>query len=97
VKPKSSTLFNLGSSFLRKRIEKKYGKIVFEFPVLHHQWESDSLGFVVETEEGKQIILTNHQKEYLSSAQELENKIAEYQQIIHQTQKALCLMNYLKK
>ena len=97
MKPKSSSLFNLGSSTLRKKIEKKYGKIIFEFPILQHQWASDGLGFVVETEEGKQIVLTNHEKEYLASSRELEDKIAEYQQTIQQTQKALCLVNYLKK
>ncbi len=94
---KLSSLFNLGPSFLKKRIEKKYGKIVFEFPVLHRQWESDSFGFIVETEKGKRIVLTDHGKEYLATAKELEDKIAEYQQITQQTQKALYLLNFFNK
>jgi hypothetical protein len=75
-----------------KKIENKYGKIVFEFSILHDNWEGDHIGYVVDNGGSKILILTNHGVDYMADPYELEMKIAEYQNTIMQTKKALTLL-----
>jgi hypothetical protein len=77
---------------MKNIIEEKYGKIVFEFPILHDNWEGDHIGYVVDNSGSKMLILTNHGVDYMADPDELEIKIAEYQKIIMQTKKALTLL-----
>jgi rhamnose utilization protein RhaD (predicted bifunctional aldolase and dehydrogenase) len=77
---------------MKEKIENKYGKVVFEFPILHSGWDLDSIGYVVDNNGSKILILTNHGVDYMADPYELETKIAEYQKTIMQTQKALTLL-----
>lgn len=68
----------------------QFGKILFEFIILHSGWESDEKGYIIETETGKrEIILSSHGVFYIASVTELMDKIAEYRQVISETEKAL--------
>jgi hypothetical protein len=75
----------------KEKIESKYGKIIYSFPVFHHNWELDGYGFVVEDTTGRKIILTNHNQAYEASKNEIMSKIAEYTKLISDTKKALYL------
>ena len=67
---------------------------IFEFPVLWLAWEIDSKGWVAEREDGtKTLILTNHGSEYEAEPEILEDRIAEYQRVIGETQKALSMLD----
>jgi hypothetical protein len=77
---------------MKNKIEEKYGKIVFEFPILHENWENDQVGYVVDNNGSKMLILTNHGVDYIADSFELDIKIAEYQKIIMETKKALTLL-----
>lgn len=77
---------------MKEEIEKKYGKVIFEFPIMHVGWDGDSAGYIVENGESKTLILTNHGSHYMASPTELELKIAEYQKNIMETKKALTLL-----
>jgi hypothetical protein len=67
---------------------------VFQFPVLWEGWEIDSKGWVAEREDGtRALILTNHGSEYEADPEILEDRIAEYQRVIVETQKALSMLN----
>jgi hypothetical protein len=67
-------------------------KIIFEFKVLFTGWECDEDGYVKEREDGSRFFeLTNHGNPYEAELFEVTNKIAEYEEAIRQTQKAVNL------
>lgn len=74
------------------KLEDLFGKILYKFPVFHHNWEMDGYGFITETSDGKRhVILTNHSIPYKATNEELQNKIAEYTKLIADTKKAVVL------
>lgn len=77
---------------LEQIIEDKFGNIIYKFPVLHHNWECDGYGYIVEKEGERNIILSNHSNLYISSIQELQIKLAEYTKITYDTKKAITLL-----
>ena len=75
---------------LEKKIENTFGKIVYKFPVCHHQWEMDGYGFIVDDGKCyKKVIMTNHGEPHISSFRELRKKIEEYMGVINKTEKAM--------
>lgn len=78
---------------LKEKIEAEFGKIICEFPILHHEWELDGSGFIVESNKGRVAVLTNHNIPYISSIQEIQNHIAFYKTTIQQTERCLFLLN----
>ena len=75
---------------LEKKIENTFGKILYKFPVYHHQWEMDGYGFIVDDGKCyKKVIMTNHGEPYISSFRELRKKIEEYMGVINKTEKAM--------
>jgi hypothetical protein len=75
----------------KKKIEEQYGKVVFEFQLLHAGWELDDKGWIVERGKKRFIVLTNHGVTYVAKKNELKAKIKEYSKAIKQTEKALKL------
>ena len=78
---------------LEQIIEDKFGNIIYKFPVLHHNWECDGYGYIVEKEKKRNIILSNHGNLYISSIEELHNKLAEYTKVAFDTKKAITLID----
>jgi len=77
---------------MENQVEKKFGKTLFRFPVLHLGWEADGWGYVVERDGKREIILSNHGNFYVASVKELELKIAEYTKVKFETKKAITLV-----
>lgn len=77
---------------IKNSFEPKFGKILAKFPILHHGWEGDCYGYVVEKESKKLIIMTDHGVPYISDEDEINSKLSEYQNVIKNTQEALCLL-----
>jgi hypothetical protein len=96
---KESTGFNnnqpirLKKTSLEAKIENKFGEIICKFPLLHHEWEMDSYGYIVENKNGRELILTSHGNPYKANVNELELKRAHYKDIIQQTERALFLLS----
>ena len=74
---------------IKNSIEPKFGKILTQFPVLHHGWEGDCYGYIVQKDSKKLIIMTDHGVPYISDETELNSKIFEYQNGIKEIEKAL--------
>ena len=74
-----------------ERTEEQFGKVIFEFPVLWHNWECDGYGYIVEKDGKRDVILSNHSNLYISSVEELHTKLAEYTKVKFETKKAIAL------
>lgn len=79
------------------QIDEKLGKIIFKFPVLHFGWEADCWGYVVEKDGTREVILSNHGKNYTASIEELNQKLSEYTKVKLDTKKAISLATNHKK
>jgi hypothetical protein len=77
---------------LTDQIEEKFGKVVFKFPVLHLNWETDGCGYIVEREGKRKVLLSDHGNFYVASVEELEQKLAEYTKVKFETKKAITLI-----
>lgn len=82
---------------------------VFIFDVLWEDWDCDSTGWVVKTENGNKVVFTNHGSSYFVKISELNELIGDYQNMIesatgdfssidyqdgiHDIQHALSMMN----
>lgn len=75
-----------------KMIEEQYGKIIFEFSLLHNGWDMDVTGWVVQRDKKNFIVLTNHGTTYIAKNSDLKTKIREYSKAIKQTEKALKML-----
>jgi len=78
-----------------KKIEKDFGKIISKFKILHHEWEMDGYGYIVNDnfiENCKKIIVTNHGKPIVVDKDHLNNIISSYKEVIQETQRALFLI-----
>ena len=80
-------------TIIEEKIEEHFGEIIYKFPVLHHNWECDGYGYVVEKNGKKDIVMTNHGNLYVSSVKELYVKLAEYTKISFDTKKAITLLD----
>ena len=81
------------NNFLEEKIKEQFGEIVFRFPILHHNWEGDGYGYIVDNEGKKMLVLTDHNKPYVAELSELHAKIAEYQIFISETENAIFILN----
>ena len=86
------------SNFVTKKelyeyIEKKYGKILFAFPVWHHPCGGDNFGYIIQTSDNRRkVLLSSNDNLYVSDEQELQLKIANYSKAISETNKAIWLL-----
>lgn len=69
------------------------GKCLLVFTVLHEGWEMDNEGRVLEHEGERFIVLTSHGREYKATTREVEEKAAQYRNVLAQTEAALALLN----
>jgi len=68
-------------------------KILFTFTVLWEAWESDSEAWVKERADGtRYVVMTNHGSEYISSVEELEERLQFYHTVEDSTAKAIGLI-----
>lgn len=74
------------------KIQNEYGTIICKFTILHHNWECDGFGYVVEKDGKRNIILTNHNKPYIATIEELRIKISDYKSAIQETERAIFLL-----
>jgi 3-dehydroquinate dehydratase len=82
---------------MKEIINKKLVKTIFKFPILHLGWEADGWGYVIEKDDKREVILSNHGKFYTASVKELEQKLAEYKKVEFETKKAITLLNSYAK
>jgi hypothetical protein len=68
------------------------GNVIYKFPVLHHGWEGDEWGYIVEKDGTREVWLSDHNKFYIASVKELEQKLAEYTTVTFDTKKAITLL-----
>lgn len=79
---------------LEIQLNKKF-IVLYEFTLAWVAWECDSEGAVVKDEnENKYLILTQHGSPYIASKDDLLKQIADYQNLISDTRKAI---TYLEK
>lgn len=79
-------------TIMDQQIEEQFGKIIKKFPILHHGWDGDGYGYVVDNIQEKNLILTNHSKPYKADVSELRQKVIEYQQMIGETNEAINIL-----
>jgi hypothetical protein len=77
---------------LEQKVESQFGKIISKFPILHHEWEMDGYGFIVENNDKRDIVLTHHGNLMVVGAKELHKYISTYRDAIQQTERALFLL-----
>jgi hypothetical protein len=65
---------------------------IMKFPVMHCGWESDAEGSLVNTDEGRKLVLSNHGQNYFAKAEELEAILTGYLDVVDQTELALKLL-----
>jgi hypothetical protein len=79
---------------VRKEIEAGFpasleAKVVYTFPVLHHEWECDGWGYVVEFKDGeKALVMTDHGSPSVYKVEELDERLTYYRKVIDQTEEA---------
>lgn len=80
-------------TYAEQNIEKTFGtKIVSKISVLHHCWEGDGYGYIIEKEGKKILILTNHGNPYVATVSDLYSKISEYKTVIQETERAIFVL-----
>lgn len=65
---------------------------IMKFPVMHCGWESDAEGSLVNTDEGRKLVLSDHGRNYFAKAEELEAILTGYLNVVDQTELALKLL-----
>lgn len=76
-------------TYAEQNIEQTFGKIISKIKILHHSWECDGYGYIVEKEGKRKLILTDHSKPYVANISDLNSKISEYKSIIQETERAI--------
>lgn len=66
--------------------------VIFQFDVLWSGWECDSDAWVVETDGGLALVMTNHGSKYFADTSELKERISSYENTIENTNKALGML-----
>ena len=75
-----------------QKVEQLFGNVICKFPILHHEWECDGYGYIVEKENKRNLILTDHNKPHIASIEELRLKISDYRSAIQETERAIFLL-----
>lgn len=71
----------------------KTDKVLLEFPVLWEGWECDSKAWIMERPDGTRYLkMTNHGGAYEAKAEELHERIAEYENVLKRSRDALALL-----
>jgi hypothetical protein len=88
------TVSNLKKTFtgLEEKIEKKFGKIISKFKILNHEWEMDGYGYIVDDNNDKKIVVTDHGRPIVVDKKYLNDIISGYKERIQETQRALFLI-----
>jgi hypothetical protein len=73
-------------------VDNKSYSIIMMFDVYHTGWDCDNKGYIVATDAGPKLVLTDHGTEYFASANELKSHIANYQDAIKDMQAAIGLI-----
>jgi hypothetical protein len=74
---------------LRRSI-KGYRRTLLHFKVMFSGWECDDDGWVVELKDGRVVpVLSSHCALYIADLDELHEKLAEYQEVATDTEKAI--------
>jgi hypothetical protein len=69
-------------------------RALFQFKVMHCGWECDEDGWVVEMDDGSRaLVLMNHMHLYVAEPSELSEKLAEYERVAADTNKALSMLS----
>jgi hypothetical protein len=80
------------SSAVEKKIEKDFGEIISKFRILHHQWEMDGYGYIINSGTGHKLVITDHGKPLIVGRDYLINKLKGYNDIVQNTEKVLSLI-----
>jgi hypothetical protein len=62
--------------------------LLYTFPVLFPFWEMDGEGYVIQTEQGRKLLVTNHGSPLITDASFLDERLEFYTEISEATQKA---------
>ena len=74
------------------RVTNQFGQIINKFRMLHHGWEMDEYGYVVDDGTKCKLVITDHLKPIESNVDYLRCKIQEYKQIIKETEDVIELV-----
>jgi hypothetical protein len=77
------------SSSIELKIAEQFGRIIKKFKILHHGWEADGYGYIVNDGNINKIITTNHSKPIAIDVSCLKSKIKEYNEVILETNEAI--------
>ena len=80
------------SSAIEKKIENEFGKIISKFRILHHEWEMDGYGYIINSGIGHQLVITDHGKPLIVGKDYLINKLKGYNDTVQNTEKVLSLI-----
>ena len=80
------------SSAVEKKIENEFGKIISKFRILHHEWEMDGYGYIINSGIGHQLVITDHGKPLIVRKDYLINKLKGYNDTVRNTEKVLSLI-----
>ena len=77
---------------IESKIEKNLGKIVAKFKILHHEWEMDGYGYIIDNQGEKQLVISDHGAIRIADKEHLNELIKNYKEIIQETERALFLL-----
>jgi len=80
------------TSGIESKIEKNLGKIVAKFKILHHEWEMDGYGYIIDNQGEKQLVISDHGAIRIVDKEHLNELIKNYKEIIQETERALFLL-----
>ena len=79
-------------SGIDSKIEKNLGKIVAKFKILHHEWEMDVYGYIIDNQGENQLVISDHGAIRIVDKEHLNELIKNYKEVIQETEKALSLI-----
>jgi hypothetical protein len=75
------------------KVKQSDDKILLQFTVLWAGWECDSAAWIMERpNKTRYLLMTNHGSKYEAEIDQLHERIAEYEDVIAQTRKAITLI-----
>lgn len=80
------------TSGIESKIEKNLGKIVAKFKILHHEWEMDGYGYIIDSQGEKQLVISDHGTVRIVDKEHLNELIKNYKEVIQETERALFLL-----
>ena len=79
-------------SGIDSKIEKNLGKIVAKFKILHHEWEMDGYGYIIDNQGENQLVISDHGAIRIVDKEHLNELIKNYKEIIQETERAMFLL-----